>query len=33
MIFITQNGPPTQLIDLKYALQIWDNMIVAEEQS
>ena len=30
MIFITQNGPPTQLIDAQCALQIWDNKIVAE---
>ncbi len=33
MIFITQNGPPTQLIDVQCELQIWNNMIVAEEQS
>ena len=33
MIFITQNGPPNQLIDVQCALQICDNMIVAEEQS
>ena len=33
MIFITQNGPPNQLIDAQCALQIWDNTIVAEEQS
>ncbi len=31
MIFITQNGPPTQLIDAQ--LQNQDNKIVAEEQS
>ena len=33
MIFITQNGPPTQLIDAQCASQYWDNTIVAEEQS
>ncbi len=33
MIFIAQNGPPTQLIDAQYASQNWDNTIVAEEQS
>ena len=33
MIFMTQNGPPTQLIDAQFALQIWDNTIVAEEHS
>ena len=33
MIFITQNGAPTQLIDAQCALQIWDDTIVAEEQS
>ena len=31
--FLTQNGPPTQLIDAQCALQIWDNIIVAEEHS
>ena len=33
MIFITQNGPPTQLIDAQRAVQNWDNAIVAEEHS
>ncbi len=33
MIFITQNEPPTQLIDAQCALKNWDNTIVAEEQS
>ena len=33
MILRTQNGPPTQLIDAQFALLIWDNRIVAEEQS
>ena len=33
MIFITQNGPPTQGIDAQCALQILDNTIVAEEHS
>ena len=33
MIFITQNGPPTQVIDAQCAVQIWDNTIVAEEHS
>ena len=30
---MTQNEPPTQLIDAQCASQIWDNTIVAEEQS
>jgi hypothetical protein len=33
MIFITQSGPPTQLIDAQCALQNWDKKIVAEEKS
>ncbi len=33
MIFITQNKPPTQLNDAQFALQNWDDTIVAEEQS
>ncbi len=33
MIFITQNKPPTQVIDEQCEVQIWDNTIVAEEQS
>ena len=33
MIFVAQNGHPTQLIDAQCALQNWDNKIVAEEQS
>ncbi len=33
MILVTQNGPPTQLIDAQCALKNWDNTIVAEEHS
>jgi hypothetical protein len=33
MILVTQNGPPTQLIDAQCALQNWYDTIVAEEQS
>ena len=31
MIFIAWIRPPTQVTDAQYAIQIWDNTIVAEE--
>jgi hypothetical protein len=33
MIFITQNEPPTHVIDAQCAVQMWDDTIVAEEHS